>query len=391
MKRLIFLALTCGLCQWAAAQEPVAIAADSLTTQDEAGELAPIDTVAIPIRIGSISAALIDSVAAGHAVPDTTLAIALPENILTLKPEDTVNEGFATQRLFNDEMRSGSPAVVLDYVEAAYRQHFSGAADETDRFADITFAVGSWDMLRLVNDTTPCSLTLINGRTYRITWQDLAEMEFPVQYDRLMGGSRAEIEDRLIDRLSRSTAQPGSTLPDSLTVAEAAGNDCYTVKGDVYGISQVNRDYYLQADEAGLARLVFDSIHPAQSLSNLFVCGIRGQQVPMAITIPKHEYGVRDTVQTTVAALSEVCGADGCVAYWGTELQTDSCLRGSVFLYNIALGYDHVLRVECDPRLIGTDRLVLACRMSLFIPTTNVKDLSVTIGPKEAIQEESHE
>lgn len=296
-------------------------------------------------------------------------------------------------RLFSDGMRQAYPSAPLDYVEDAYRAYANGVKDDSSRFEGLTFVYGSWESLAAaLTDSTACTVSLINGRQYSIVWDGIAQIVFPVQYDRIIGDSRSVIEDSLIRRLKSCRVEAVCVIPDSLVAADTlVGDSLYVVKGDTYGVAQVSRDVYLMMTADSLMATVYSPEMPVATLADMFICGLDGLSVPAVITIPRHDYGVVDTLTTTVESLREVCGADGCVPFWGTESIDGDELRGTVFFYNRALGYDHVLRVVCDPRLIGAPDFCLHCRMSLFVPTNNVKNLYEVAdpnAPKKAINYE---
>ena len=293
--------------------------------------------------------------------------------------------------LFSEAMRQAYPWATLDYVEAAYRAHLNGDNDDSGRFDGITFVYGSWESLAAVTDSTACTISLSYGRLYNIEWEGLAQVEFPVAYDRILGANRAEIEDSLIGRLRRRDAVPSCVLPVESVTGSPDAKGYYIVRGDKYGVAEVSSDVYLVFDEDSMLSTINSADYPAETMADLFVCGADSQSVALSFVVPKHDYGTTDSVATTVEQLLQECAADGCVPFWGTESITDDKLCGTVFFYNQALGYDHVLRVECDPRRIGTDDFSITGRMSLFVPTNNVKDLFEVVDPNAPKKQISYE
>lgn len=311
--------------------------------------------------------------------------------MLTLAMVASAQNDGQQPRLFNDALRKVYPSAVLDHVEQAYATFLGGKKDSSGRFDNIRFNRGSWQSLSQVNDSTYCTVEMLFGRLYTISWPGIVELEFPVQYDKILGGTRAEVEDRLIERLKTNDAEP-SIKRIICTLSQLRDEDGLLVlDGETYQIADVNKNLYfiaesdttktddlsIEEDEQPVkpkVGLVCDSLYPAQSVANIFIYGSR-QSIPLTIVIPKHEYGEQETVETTVETLLQECEADGCEAYWGVEKVTDNELQGALFLYNRSLGYDHILRVTCDPRLIGSDKLTMQARMSLFVPNNNVKNL----------------
>lgn len=311
--------------------------------------------------------------------------------MLTLAIAMSAQDNEGQTRLFGQALRDAYPPAPLDYVEHAYSAYLTGDKETLGRYDNIEFLSGSWNSMKQVNDSTPCTIEMLFGRAYMVTWEGVAQLQFPVQYDKLLGGTRSEIEDALIARLKANGRQPRVETPSCFFSELRDKDGLLVLEGETYQIADVNKNvYYIAADDAATTdtlsdyndstavvprvSLVCDSAYPAQSVANIFICGSR-QSIPVTIVIPKHEYGEQETVTTTVETLLQECVADGCEAYWGTENVTDSELRGALFLYNPSLGYDHIVRISCDPRLIGSDSLTMQGRMSLFVPTNNVKDL----------------
>lgn len=294
-------------------------------------------------------------------------------------------------QLFGEAIREANPPAPLDYVERAYAAYLNSDKEFANHYGNIRFNQGSWKSLSQVNDSTACTVEMLFGRYYVISWPDIAEVEFPVQYDKLLGGIRTDIEDALITRLKDKSAQPHVEIPNYFLSELRDESGLLVLAGEAYQLADINKNIYFIAtrdtaktdtlsaekDSTAMmpkASLVYDSTYPAQSVANIFICGAK-QSIPITIVIPKHEYGKQETVITTVETLLQECIADGCEVYWGTESVADDELRGALFLYNMSYGYEHIMRITCDPRLIGSDKLTMQGRMSLFVPTNNVKNL----------------
>ncbi|MDY4926681.1 MAG: hypothetical protein SO142_05620, partial [Prevotella sp.] len=67
--------------------------------------------------------------------------------------------------------------------------------------------------------------------------------------------------------------------------------------------------------------------------------------------------------------------ADGCNTFVGISGIKDNIIKGTVFLYNRALGYDHIVSFTADISKIETHEMELKARVYLFSPTNNVKEL----------------
>lgn len=187
---------------------------------------------------------------------------------------------------------------------------------------------------------------------------------------------RAEREEAFIAGLKAMKVdslrpQPNFTITD---LKRAGENNLFVLKGETYLIDNVNGDSYLAAGKGGEAEFVYDPALPAATIANMVVIG-GGYRAMLDLTVAKHRIGELEQFQMPLEALLQYCINEGCKVYWGLKSVAENKLEGTIFFYNAAKGYDHVVRIECYPSLLGDESFTMKAHASLFIPTNNVKDL----------------
>ena len=83
----------------------------------------------------------------------------------------------------------------------------------------------------------------------------------------------------------------------------------------------------------------------------------KGCEASIELTVIKHKYGEKETLQIPLAQLQSVMGlTDGCTSFWGVEEIDGGNIKGTLFFYNQLQGYDHVLRISVPIKEIGTEK-----------------------------------
>lgn len=185
--------------------------------------------------------------------------------------------------------------------------------------------------------------------------------------------SRMMVEESFMAGV-RGPASPRDSLPpydpDAL---EPYGDSMYVLPSGSYLSDEITCNIYLESDSATCPAWSADA--PLESIANLMVSRATGSgDVTIELSVLRHEYGRKDTFPTTVGQLLSYCLEDGCQPYWGVESYDGDTLRGTLFLHNPHMGYDHVLRVECKPSEVISGTGSLRARASLYIPIYNLLD-----------------
>lgn len=147
----------------------------------------------------------------------------------------------------------------------------------------------------------------------------------------------------------------------------------YMLPGQKYVVPQVSSNTFYFIDEEGYYVPLIDFDYPAESLANIFILPTEiGRHTTLDLTVLTHEYGTKAHMLTTVDKFVSLCQTDGCQVYYGVESLRDGRLECAVFLYNPSEGYDHVLRLTCDPDRVLDGEGTITGRLSLYVPTENV-------------------
>lgn len=185
---------------------------------------------------------------------------------------------------------------------------------------------------------------------------------------------RSAAEDNFIAGLRVAHGEPREVaVPDSLELVDSV---LLRLPGPYYNLRCVNASTYYISGADSLTTPVFSAEYPAESMANLFILPVaQAFDTPMTVTVLKHEPGEKETVETTVGDFVEHCRQEGCTPFWGVEKIGGEELQGALFLYNAAKGYDHVVKVTCRPAELFGGEGAVAGRVSLYVPTKNVKTL----------------
>lgn len=288
---------------------------------------------------------------------------------------DNGEDVFSGLCLFPNEIKESADRGILNRIETDLYKMVSGE-DPTEGILT-RIVKGKLTDFKTVTPETPCTVRTANARHITVEWsaegKQLA-VNIPVSYETPRGLNRTETENRLIANMKRSDGKrkPLDIRQDLLI---PYGEDLHVLPGQCYLTEGVTNSIYL---DTGLEP-VWSASFPCESLANLFIVpsDIFGN-ARMELTVLKHEYGMKETISIPVCNLMAELEKEGCQAYWGVESITDSRLEGALFFFNPRQGYDHVLKIECQPEEVikGTGKIM--ARGSLYIPANNVDNLNAT-------------
>ncbi len=299
-------------------------------------------------------------------------------NIATI----TITEGKITEarrNLFCNRMLSKSYGASLRYLEEAALYNILGIPNP--RFDNITFVKGTW---LDIDPKCKVEIAVPDNNEIHVTWSaDSAEttLFFPVQYQNILGGDRTEIENKLIKKFQENKAYKKSSIsePDE-TKLQAADSIIMVLPGSHYTLPEVNANLYFIKDTSDTTshyKPVYSASYPVESLANMLVGAVPQEcDATVELTVIKHKYGEKETLRIPLTQLlSAMESADGCTPFWGFEEIEGGSIKGTLFFYNQQQGYDHVLRISVPIKEIGTEKVTLKGRISLYVPTSNVQNL----------------
>lgn len=278
--------------------------------------------------------------------------------------------------LFNPELKKAVDEELLNFIERdLLLQLVPGGKKEN---SVIVFNVGNLSALKKVTSETPCNVSIQDGNLLMLDWipedGNHVLVSVPISYDLIIGGTRSEIENAFISRLRESHWRRSGESNIDPADLKPYGESEYVLPGETYINHQITRNKYLYGDKE--ASLIWDTYHPAESISNMFICGTGNGDAALDLTIIKHEYGDKEQIETSLENLLAVAEKEGCKPYWGLESLENGIMKGSLFLFNPIHGYDHVLKIECVPEEIIEGKGKIIAKAYLYIPSNNVSNLN---------------
>lgn len=286
-------------------------------------------------------------------------------------------------KLFSEDMRNANPLPIYDFLEYAFLDKEYAITEDKLAYIDVKFIKGGWNDMRLVTDSTECMVKNVDGKKYSVEWnvkgKGNVSMVFPVKYSLILGEPRRKIEQAFIDKACKFKPQynADATLSDSSILKRVSVNDTvlYERLGETYLDPTINGNtYYSRQDSIFMP--VFDKAFPELSVKNAILLksnDIMGDfDVEARFIRMENEVDVKEL---TLRQLVDFALEDGCKPYVGISGIKDNMLKGTLFLYNKALGYDHIVSFTADVGKMETHEMEFKARVYLFAPTTNVKEL----------------
>lgn len=285
---------------------------------------------------------------------------------------DNGEEVFSGIKLFHDDMKKAMDKALLERIESDL---YKLAIPSKDSKGVLTKIVkGEISDFKSISTDTPCSVSSTNSKYMMAEWDVNGKkliVEIPISYETAKGSDRSRTENSMINRIKKSDGNRNNLAIDKDNL-ESYGEDLFLLPGGTYYSKDITQNTYFDSS----LRPIWNTNHALESITDLFLfpSDIYGD-VEVALTILKHEYGEKETITTTVNKMLAEFEKDGCVPFWGVEKLADGKLEGALFLYNQKQGYDHVLKIECNPEDIISGKGYIKARVSLFIPTNNVENL----------------
>lgn len=275
--------------------------------------------------------------------------------------------------LFNDEVKKSMGKDILNRIENGLL-NLSLSKDKDD--VSVMIVSGDLKILKNITPETSHSITNSNSRDLTVEWvtdKGNVKVSMPLNYQSIKGGSRTDIEQTFISNIKKQKKQR-SMVPFNLETAEPYGEDTYIIPGYSYQNKDITRNIYLTNDS--VVTPIWDVNFPLESIANLFICpnDCYGN-IELNITVLKHEYGEQERFAVSLDRFLAYCEEEGCVPFWGVEKFNNGKIEGALFLYNQGQGYDHVLKIDCEPNAVIEDKGSINARASLFVPTNNVNNL----------------
>lgn len=279
---------------------------------------------------------------------------------------------FSGLNLFSPDMKESADKDLLGRIEADLYKVILQKSDTKEVVSKIV--KGNLTDFKSITSDTPCTVCSVNSKNMRVEWNlhgKIIAVEIPVSYETAKGTDRSKTENSMINRIKKSDGNRNTIIIDKDNL-ESFGEDLFLSPGGSYHSKDITHNIYFDSS----LNPIWDTNHVFESFADLFILpSAKYGDVEVLLTVLKHEYGEKETIATTVNKMLAEFEKDDCVPFWGVEKLTNGILEGALFLYNQKQGYDHVLKIECDPEEIINGNGQIKARASLFIPTNNVDNL----------------
>ena len=277
--------------------------------------------------------------------------------------------------LFNSELNGIADSQTLDYIESTllYEIILGNHAGKPE----IEIAKG--DLVDFKNLGPNSSFNIYNSFSKELIVEWISDkgkktvIKVPINYETIRGGTRGEIENAFISKIKQSHGRENSHSEIDPALLEPYGEEDYILPGTQYLDRHISRNIYLCSKDS--LNAIWDPSKPLESISNLFIGEAANENPGLYLTIMKHDYGEKELLKTNIESLLDVAEEDGCIPFWGLESFDGTKLTGSLFLYNPYQGYDHVVKIECNPVEIIEGKGEINGTAYLYIPTNNVWNL----------------
>lgn len=260
-----------------------------------------------------------------------------------------------------------------------------------------------------------------HGRGYTIEWSNnksTFSISFPPRYELIFGLSKIELENRFIKNARAHTILSKNNTRiagDTIRISE----DLYAVKNGFYIFEQMECSRYLtygkreqkdsmpaiyEVDTAAISMfqdsiclldtlncinikeslasfndidtlsLVCDVKYPIESLRNLL--STSSIQNDYIIEIKVNKYGFnQEIINIPLSQLIDFCLQDGCSPYVGIENVEDEKIAAVLTMVQSYYGYNHIFRIEFNPKTLICKSGVINSVAKIYIPTDNVSRL----------------
>lgn len=286
---------------------------------------------------------------------------------------DNGEEVFSGLNLFSQDMKEAGDKDILGRIETDLYKMILQKSDAKNVMTKVI--KGKLTDFKSITPASPSTVKTSDAKSMMVEWSVKGKplvVSIPISYETAKGTNRSETENILIKKIKNSNGKRKSIQIDK-TNLESYGDNLFVLPGASYQNKNITRNIYLDSE----LKPVWDAEFPNESLANFFIFPSDTYgDIQMDMTVLKHEYGEKETVSIPVLNVLSEMEDEGCVSYWGAERLNNGLLEGSLFFFNPKQGYDHVLKIECNPEDVINGNGKIKAGASLYIPTNNVDNLN---------------
>ena len=288
-----------------------------------------------------------------------------------------------TQRLFSDEMKAAYPSVIYDFLDRYLYDinHRQRGYELNQRMADdkVIVTEGSIDNISKLSPEMPFSLTRNEDASYEVCWTDtlgntLLGLQFPIQFELLLGQPKAEIEKTMRHQLDICS---NVVTPQPLNSELEKMSDGYlrTIPVTHYYVESLNTATYYQKEKGEKMKPVYGKDQKWYSATNLFH-GLIDDTSDYRLYIEQSLYGFNK--QSYTISLNQwlnYCVENKLAIYFAIEEEREDGLKALLIAQSHDLGFNHMLSIIIPDNFVEKRNVTLKATMNAYIPTDNVKDL----------------
>ena len=235
---------------------------------------------------------------------------------------------------------------------------------------------GNIDRITLINEKTSLGFYEKDNHYVVSFFNDqfpLIDIKFPASCQLMLGMNLRQLEQQFLKEIKNDTLS--CVLPhkvDKKMLKHIKGN-FYVSKGSHYFLEEIN-DYMFFEEKKGDLIPVFSSLHPDESVRNLFCSDQLQKDKKICLTIRK--YGLSKEILTIpLSSFINYLEQNGCKIYVGIEKLSTKSISAIVFGVNNVLKYNHVMNVEIPYTFLNKKSFILQGDINLFIPTHNIASI----------------
>ena len=285
--------------------------------------------------------------------------------------------------LFHADVKTKASPIVYDFLErylykishaARGYEFYQGMADDK-----VVVKGGSIDNITKLSPQSFFSLTRFDNKGYDACWQDstgqvLLDIQFPIQFELLLGQPKSEIEKGMQDLL-KSFPDTIPTVLTSQDLKQTEDGFLCTASSSYYYIKEVNTATYFENRLFGKAKPIFSDKQRAYSAANLFQ-GVISEAYDYKLYIEQNLYNFGQQKYTvTLKQWLNYCISQKLNIYFGIEEERTDGIKALLIVQNPDLGYNHVLSLILPDNFVSKRNAILKATLNAYIPTDNVKEL----------------
>lgn len=286
-------------------------------------------------------------------------------------------------RLFSQEVRDLSPSVVYDFLER-YLYEIDSLQTRGEyidlRLRDdkVFFRTGSASTAKRLTPDMSFSVSKTDDKFYEVVWSDtlgnaVLDMAFPMQYELLLGKSKAAVEKEFKDELLAILDSVVVRSPATSLVPTEDGCQMSEPQTHYYVESMNDATYY--SSQAGKLLPVFSGSDKWHSAANLFQ-GVIQQIGTRRLYIEQNLYGFQK-MQYTVSLTQwlRYCHKMQMTVYFAVEEEREDGLKCLLIAQNKDLGFNHMLSIILPDDFVTNQNCTVKATLNAYIPTQNIKNL----------------